>query len=87
MSRPVTSDMALRARIAANTRWAKEPDRAAATRPARDAMRAKFVRMVDPEGKITDPVELERRVASARKAHYLALARKSAEARRRRRSP
>ena len=38
---------------------------------------------VNPDGKITDPVELEKRVASARRAHYLGLARKSAIARRR----
>ena len=48
-----------------------------------DAFRAKFVKMVDPDGTISDPVELEKRVASARRAHYLGLARKSAIARRR----
>jgi hypothetical protein len=78
------SDVVMRAQIAAHTRWALEPDRTAATQPARDAMHRKFVSMVDPEGVITDPVELEKRVASARKAYYLALARKSAQARRRR---
>ena len=77
------NDIALRAQIAAHTRWSREPDRTAATQPARDAFRAKFVKMVDPDGTISDPVELEKRVASARRAHYRGLARKSAIARRR----
>ena len=33
-----------RARIAANTRWAKEPDRLAATKPGRDAA---FLKLLD----------------------------------------
>jgi|GraSoiStandDraft_2_1057267.scaffolds.fasta_scaffold75270_3 hypothetical protein len=37
-----------RARIAANARWTKEPDRLAATAPGRRAMHEAFERQVDP---------------------------------------
>jgi hypothetical protein len=76
----ITTDMTLRARIASNRRWALEPDRKQATKPARDAFRAKFVRQVDPKGKL-DPVELDKRVRNAMTAYYLTLARKSVKAR------
>jgi hypothetical protein len=56
-----------RARIAANTRWAKEPDRLAATAPGRRAMLEVFERQVDPEG-ILAPEERAKRVENARKA-------------------
>jgi hypothetical protein len=69
------------ARIAANTRWAMEPDRSAATQAARDGLMARFAREVDPEGRLA-PEERARRVESLRKAHFQRLAMKGAKARR-----
>lgn len=81
--RPLTPDeRALRSRIAAAERWAHEPDRRAATKPARDGFLARFEDQVDPE-RTLDPAERARRAESARKAHMLRLAKRSAEARRR----
>jgi hypothetical protein len=68
------------ASVAANTRWAHEPDRSAATAPARAALEAKFAREVDPEG-ILPPAERAKRAANARRAFYQRLAIKSAQAR------
>ncbi|MGO9382580.1 MAG: hypothetical protein ACLP4W_10925 [Mycobacterium sp.] len=56
-----------RARIAANTRWAKEPDRLAATAPGRRAMLEVLECQVDPEG-ILPPTERAKRAENARKA-------------------
>lgn len=71
----------LRARLAANARWAKTDDRAAATQAARDGLTAKFEREVDPDGAL-DPRERARRVENARAAHMnrmrLARSRKTA---------
>jgi hypothetical protein len=69
------------ASVAANTRWAHEPDRSAATAPARAALEDKFAREVDPEG-ILPPAERAKRAANARRAFYQRLAIKSAQARR-----
>jgi hypothetical protein len=69
------------ARIAANTRWAMEPDRAAATQAARDGLQAKFERQVDPDGRLA-PEERARRAESLRKAHFQRLAMAGARARR-----
>ena len=66
--------------VAALTRWAHEPDRSAATAPARAGLEARFERQVDPDG-ILSPEERARRAASARRAFYLNLARRSAAAR------
>jgi hypothetical protein len=82
---PVTStssDRVLRARIAACSRWAHEPDRRAATAPARQGLERKFIAEVDPDGTLS-PTELARRVKSARAAYFARLALKSAQARRR----
>ena len=65
---------------AANTRWAHEPDRTAATAAARAALADKFDREVDPEG-ILPPAERAKRAANARRAFYQRLAIKSAESR------
>jgi len=65
---------------AANTRWAHEPDRTAATAAARAALADKFEREVDPEG-ILPPAERAKRAANARRAFYQRLAIKSAESR------
>jgi hypothetical protein len=76
----------LRARIAANTRWAFEPDRTAATAAARRARDEKFLQLVDPEG-VLDPRERALRAEAARRAHFLRMAAASAKARRRNRTP
>ena len=43
----------IRGRIAANIRWANEPDRLAATKPGRDAAFQKLLDEVDPERTLT----------------------------------
>jgi hypothetical protein len=70
----------LQARIAANTRWAHEPDRTAATRPARAAAVSRFEREVDPDG-VLPPAERARRADSAQRAHMQRLALRSSRAR------
>ncbi len=75
------NERVMRAQIAASTRWAKEPDRAAATVPAREGLRAKFAREVDPEG-VLPPEELEYRVNQLYKAHMTRMSLKAAQARR-----
>ncbi|RZU16418.1 hypothetical protein EV645_3983 [Kribbella rubisoli] len=72
--------------IAALESWATTVDRTARTRPARQGLEAKFEREVDPEG-LMDPQTRARAVEAKRKAYYLRLALKSAEARRLRRAP
>lgn len=69
------------ASIAANTRWARTADRAAATAPAREALSAKFETIVDPDGRLS-PEERARRGASLRRAHMTRLALRSAQNRR-----
>lgn len=69
------------AQVAAHTRWAHTADRQAATAPARSAFLERFERQVDPNNEL-DPVERARRAESARKAHFLRMAQKSAEKRR-----
>lgn len=77
------SQRALRARVAAHTRWSQTPDRAAATAPARQAQLDRFDKQVDPDG--TLPPKVRAVLAeSAKKAFYTALALKSAQARGRR---
>ena len=49
-----------RARIAAHARWAKEPDRLAATAPGRRAAFEKLLDEVDPERKLTEADRLKR---------------------------
>ena len=69
---PEQSDRSLIASIAAHESWAATDDRSARTAPARAALDQKFL---DAAG--GDPV----RAASLRKAHFLRLARKSAQVR------
>jgi hypothetical protein len=59
-------------RIGAEISWANTEDRAARTKPARDALNAKF--LAEANG---DPIRAEH----LRKAHFLKLALKSAQAR------
>lgn len=82
MSAASASERRTIAKLAANTRWANEPDRSAATQAARDALWQRFEEQVDPERRL-DPVERAKRAESARKAHYQRLALKSAQSRRR----
>jgi hypothetical protein len=70
----------MRAEIAANTSWARTADRSARTAPARAAALSRFERQVDPEGTM-DPVERAQRAESARRAHFRAMAYKSARVR------
>jgi len=69
------------ARIAAQTRWAFEEDRSAATQAARDGLQRKFEDQVDPE-RVLSVDERARRAESARRAHFQRMALKSAQARR-----
>lgn len=70
-----------RARVAAYTRWAFEPDRSAATAPARRASDARFLELVDPDG-VLSPEERAIRAEAARRAHFLRMAHRSAQVRR-----
>ena len=80
----------MRARVAAHSRWAKEPDYSAATAPARAVLDKRFVEQVKAaakeQGVVLNDEGLARRVAHARKAYFSSLALKSAQARRRRAS-
>jgi len=73
----------LRARIAAHESWAQTADPAARTAPGRAAFRELFERRVDPDG-LLSPEERARRAEQARKAHYVRMALRSAQSRRRR---
>ena len=75
---------ALRSRIGAHAKWAKEPDRSAATAKARRAQLDRFDKQVDPDG-VLSPQERAKRSESARKEYYTRLAYLSAQARRARR--
>jgi hypothetical protein len=81
MPSPDPKDRVLVARHAAHSRWAQTDDRTAATAPARRAAQERFEKQVDPDG--TMPPDVRAKLAeNARKAYFLALARKSAAARR-----
>lgn len=68
-----TTATSIRARIAANARWAKESDRSAATARARATFEARFEDQVDPERKLTEE-ERWKRVKNARAAYYARIA-------------
>jgi hypothetical protein len=78
------SERTLVSRIAANAKWARTPDRSAATAPAREALASKWERDVDPEGALS-PAVRARLAESAKKEFYARLQLKSAQARRLRR--
>jgi len=78
------SERRLRASAAGHGKWAKEPDRTAATAPGRAAFLRRFEDQVDPD-RTLDPAERARRAQSALRSHMMALALRSAVARRRRR--
>ncbi|MET0134712.1 MAG: hypothetical protein ABW215_14105 [Kibdelosporangium sp.] len=72
----------LRARIAAHASWANTSDRTEKARKGANALLARFETQVDPDG-VLSPEERRQRAESARRAHMLSLAAKSAKARRR----
>lgn len=74
----------LTASVAANARWACEPDRTAATLPARAAFERRFEDQVDPQRTLT-PTERAKRVRNARTAYFHRLALRSAATRTERR--
>lgn len=76
----MSNSRSLAASIAANDRWAREPDRSAATQKAREAFLARFEREVDPDSRLTPP-ERQKRAQNAMKAHFRRMALASAKAR------
>lgn len=84
MSPPLTPEQrSLRARIAANARWAKDGERKANSERAQRGLLARFEREVDPDGTLPE-AERVRRAENARQAHMQRLAFKSSKARARR---
>ncbi len=75
------AERTLRAQIGAHESWSRTPDRSARTAPARAAALARFEALVDPDGVLPE-AERHRRAEHARKAYFLKLALKSAQARR-----
>ena len=75
------SERAMAASIGSLTRWAQEPDRKAAMKPARAAFENRFERQVDPNNEL-DPAERAKRAEMLFKAHMRRLALASAKARR-----
>ncbi|MBX6386079.1 MAG: hypothetical protein IRZ07_24415 [Microbispora sp.] len=61
-------------------RWAQEPDRTAATAPAREAMWRRFEQQADPDGKLT-PEERAKRADALRRAHLRRMSARSAQVR------
>lgn len=83
MSKLTPAERSIRAQIASHESWARTTDRAARTANARKAALDRFEQQVDPDG-ILPPAERARRAEHARKAHFLRMAYKSAQVRRRR---
>ncbi len=80
---PLTpTERSIRARIAANTRWAKEPDRLAATAPGRRAAFEKLVNEVDPHRVLTETERLKR-VKNAQQAQMARVRLEASKKRRR----
>jgi hypothetical protein len=85
MARPAGHpDNTLISRLGNHVKWAAIEDRTAATQPARDAMRDKFLEEARAKFGDLPEQELARRAESLRKAHFTRLALKSAQARRKR---
>lgn len=80
-----TAGKALQQQIASHLGWAKTADRTARTAPGRKASDERFEQLVDPDGKM-HPDARAKAAASARKAHFLTMAKRSAEVRRSRRA-
>lgn len=77
-----TNVRTLIAQQAAHTRWAFEPDRTAATQPARDGFLRRFEREVDPDGLLPSE-ERRKRALNAMRAYMAALTRRRTTSRRR----
>lgn len=75
------TERAMRAQIAAHTRWAHTGDRTQATAPARNGLRAKYERQADPDGTLP-PEERARRTDHLLQAHYARMRLAKAKARR-----
>jgi len=75
--------MRARHRLSKAERWARVPDRGAATEPARRGLRARFEREVDPDG-ILPVQEVARRADQLMHAHMMRMSRAAASARHRR---
>lgn len=75
------SNAAKNGRIGGLTAWSRN-DAATMIGPAHRGFRARFERLVDPEGRLSE-AERSIRADRARRAHMLSLAAKSAESRRR----
>jgi hypothetical protein len=85
MARPIGHpDNSLLSTAANHERWAAVADRTAATAPARNALRDRFLGEARERFGDLPPDELARRAESLRKAYYTRLALKSARARRKR---
>ena len=81
MSSNSPSQRVLVARLAAHSRWATA-DPVEGTKAARAAFLDRFEKQVDPDG-VLSPAERARRAEHARKAYFVRLAFKSAQARKR----
>lgn len=75
----------MRGRIGAYVSWARTTDPAGRTAPGRAAALKRFERQVDPDGTLP-PAERTRRADAAKRAHMLALSRRSAQVRARRKA-
>lgn len=71
---------ALRSKLGAHTRWANCTDRTAATQPARDAFRDRWLDQVDPD-RVLPAAERTKRANHAMRAHMTRMALNSAKAR------
>jgi hypothetical protein len=76
-----SAERSLLASFASNTRWAFEPDRVTATKPARDKFDERFFAVVDPDNKLPE-AERRRRARSLKRAYFQLLAYRSVQARR-----
>lgn len=73
----------MRAKVAANTRWAKVTDRPAATKPARQAWHERWEQKADPEG-LLSPTERAAAGQRLMQAHMQRMALRSSLSRARR---
>jgi hypothetical protein len=80
-----TTEISLRAKLAAHSKWARTEDPSAATAPARAAFEGRWEREADPDG-VLDPVERARRAHHLRQAYFMRLSLLAAQARQRRAS-
>jgi hypothetical protein len=81
-----TPARSLAARVGAHESWARTPDRAARTAPARQAFNARFEALVDPHDELPPQVRAAQ-AESARKAYFARLSLAAANKRRRTANP